>query len=428
MFRLSYLLVIGITVNLVVFNACADRERKNPIDPRNPVTQGKPTDVNVYSIEDTVFLTWDLINLEDLSGYRIYRRTNAGDSELLASVGPDVNMFVDAPVTFGTPYSYQVSAFGPTYESIRSETMSVTPGPTVTWVGDEFGRQIIKLTHDAGHAILRVSGFFTTVDIEPDPKTGIVWVIDEFGGQLLRVPENDSRGELAIQFSRPIDAALDVSRAKIWVADIQNDTVTKLEPSGKIAFVLNRDPASGFEFQNPSSVSVDQNTGDCWVADDKLDEVVKIKSDGSKISPFPVRFNGLQSLSTDSKRRFVWVADSSQVVRLGMEGNSALLLNESFDYAYKIAVDDSTGDIWILNLIFDLNRSTVKKFSSDGQKQFERDGFTIPEDLSVNLYDHSCVIADTQNDRVVHLSSNGDIINTFNKLGNPQAIGVRNKP
>ncbi|MFQ5824236.1 MAG: hypothetical protein ACE5JB_09295 [bacterium] len=417
-------MIIGILYSISILGACVDRDRINPIDPQNPDTHGKLPGVKIFSVKDTVFLSWDLINLKDINGYRIYRKSNLETNFMpIALVPSTVNTFKDTNVNFGVEYSYQVSAVGPTFESERSDEITIRPGPTFNWVGDNFGRQIIKLTHDAQHEIFRVSGFITPFDIESNTITNEVWVINlisSFTGEVIKVSPDGKKKNPIIPFTMPFDMALDMRSGSIWVADTHDDLVVKLDSTGDALFSIN-------SFSNPVSVSVDQRTGDCWVADNQLELISKIEFDGSQIENSHVNFNAVQSLIVNSSDGSVWVADSSRAIKLDQKGELALELAERFKYAFKIAINENTGEIWVLNLMSQFNKSTVSKFTPQGQKLFEIDGFTVPEDLSINLYDNSCLVADTQNDRIVRVSAEGDISSIFALVGNPQAVSVQNE-
>ena len=381
--------------------------------------------MKVISLQDTVILSWDLIDLKDLTAYRIYRRSNSETDFLpISLVASSVNTFKDATVNFGVEYSYQVAAVGPTFESNRSDKVEITPGPTFNWVGDSFNRQVIKLTHDAQHEIFRVSGFITPLDIESNVVTGEVWVVNRISrflgaGEVIKVSPDGKNKNPIIQFTMPFDIALD-SSGSIWVADSKDDLVAKLDSSGKENFQISS------YFQNPIAVSIDQRTGDCWVADNQLDQLVKIESNGSQIDTSVAPFNAVQSLIVNSSDGSVWVADSNRVIKLDQNGDLACELKE-FDYAFKVAINEDTGEVWVLNWKPQFNQSTVSKFSPEGEKAFEIAGFNFPEDLAINLFDNSCLVADTQNDRIVRVSSDGKISSIFELVGNPRAVSVQNK-
>lgn len=404
---------------------CADRDRINPVDPNNPDTMGRPSGVTVISIQDTVKLSWDIIELKDLIGYQIYRKSSPeSDFIPLALVQPTVNLYEDTAVEFNVEYAYQISAVGSTYESLRSNTVTITPGPTFNWVSDNFNGQVVKLTHDAQHEILRAGRFQNIIDIEPNPITGDVWLIDRISllfAELIRVSSGGKIKLPILQFTSPLDAALEIETGALWVADSTDNVVVKLDSAGNRLFAVT-------ELSNPIAVSVEQRTGDCWVADNHANRIFRIKSDGTEILASSVNLNAVQSISVNSLSGDVWVADSTRIVKIDENGMLSLEPGQRFHFASTIDVNANTGEVWVIDLLFQFNESTVSKFSPEGQKLFEINGFTIPEDLSINLFDDSCIVADTENDRIVRISSDGTISGVLNSIGFPRAVSVENQP
>ena len=399
--------------------SCTDRERINPLDPKNADTLGRPTGFKVFSIQDTVYLGWTSIDLKDLNGFQIYRTTNGLDEFLpVQLVPPSNNSFKDTNIEFEIEYTYFMTAVGANYESPPSDTLGVIPGPTLNWVASNTNQQLLKLTHDLRHRILTVSGFLPIFDIEANPRTGEVWVIERLlniFGNAIRISANGEILRPFAEFTEPLEAALDYGSGSLWVADAKAGQVVKLDSVGNETFSI-----SGIS--RPVSVSIDQRNGYCWVADGDLNQISRISADGSGMDVSPVALTSVKSVVVNSKDGSVWVADSTRVLRVNESGQLELELVEEFGYVKKIAVNDLTGDVWII----DQARSTVSKFSANGEAVFEVDGFSAPGDLSVNLFDHSCLVADTENDRLVQITTAGVVSRIFTQVGLPDAVHVQN--
>ena len=76
----------------------------------------------MISIQDTIFLNWNKIELSDLTGYQIYRGSDTNTEPVLhAFVSALSNTFKDFTVIFDIEYYYQISAVGDNFESSRSD-------------------------------------------------------------------------------------------------------------------------------------------------------------------------------------------------------------------------------------------------------------------------------------------------------------------
>ncbi len=400
--------------------SCADRERINPLDPKNPETMGRPTGFTVCSIQDTVNLSWNSIALEDLVGFRIYRTSDLSSGFTVRSlVSPDAVAFKDFDVEFDVVYYYTISAVGETFESSRSDTVNIVPGPTFNWIAHTGGQQLLKLTHDARHNIHGTSGFFPIIDIEVDPNSGQVWVIERLRNVFGNAVRVSSRGEIIrpiIQFASPIDAAIDQKSGSLWVADNGAGLLVKLDSNGQQEFTLSR-------FQQPISVSVDQRTGVCWVADGQNNRLSKVSTNGQNVEISASTFDSIQSISVNSSDGSVWIANGRSIVQVDETGN-LLQVVEGFRMANAIAVDDQNGEVWVVDFAF----SSVHKIFANGLEAFSIDDFSEPRDIAINLFDHSCLVADTKNNRIIRVAQNGATASVFTQVTEPEVVAVQNRP
>ncbi len=354
-------------------------------------------------------------------GYQIYRKmSDESEFSRYRVVSSESKSFKDFNVLYGHTYDYKLTALGPDYESVPSEPVEILPGPTINWVVNSFSGQLVKLSHDAQHQISRFSGFYTLVDVEPNPKTEEVWVVERstrFAGNAIRVSKAGRIQQPIVPFTGPVDAAIDLISNSIWIADLEARRVAKLDSLGGRVF-------TNGELLAPISLAVDQRNGVCWVADRILQRIARISEDGTATDFSAVEFISLQSLTVNSRDGSVWVADSTRVVKLSEDGSRQLDLDHDFQYAYKISVNENTGEVWVL----DLGPSTLLKFSSSGSKIFEVAGFSEPQDLAVNLFDNSCLVADTENNRLVKVAANSVMIGEFSNIRSPFAVGIQYTP
>jgi len=402
----------------MILTTCADRERLNPLDPRNPNTGGRPSALNVISIQDTVILNWDLVNLNDLSGYKLQRRTELeNDFTTVAQVDETTDSFRDIVDEFNTDYSYRYTAVGETYESDPSSEVSIEPGPTFNWVADFNTRRLFKLTHDTRYSISSTFGFSRISDIAPNPVTGDIWVVDipaTNSGRLIRVRSDGQIIEPALSLSSPTDLSVDFTSGAFWVSDSSTSLVSKFDALGNRLFDVDR-------LSTPVAVAVDRRDGGCWIGDDGLQQIIRIDSDGSErvVSTAEIE-TSVCCLDVDSRDGSVWVAETDRILKLDEAGEPILEINAPLIQIQDIAVNDSTGELWVINL----SPSMVLKYSENGEQIFELDDFDRPQDLEVRVFDNSCLVADTGNRRVVQISQVGTIVRETDVLTSPGVIAV----
>ncbi|MCH7674135.1 hypothetical protein IH879_04195 [candidate division KSB1 bacterium] len=356
--------------------------------------------------------------MSDLTGYQIYRGSDTNTEPVLhAFVSAPSNTFKDFTVVFDIEYDYQISAVGDNFESSRSDFAKITPGPTFNWVTENGNQQIAKLTHDSRHLIHRTGRFSAIVDIEPNPRTGEVWVLNNFigiEGNLKKVTPEGRVDERFITFESPTDAALNYDLNEIWVADPQQSSVTKLDSKWNTIFTIH-------EFTIPTLVAVDQRNGNCWVAHN--DSVSRVLSDGTQVLKSGVRFDSITSMDLNSEDGSVWLVDGTRIVKINQNGDFLLEIKAPLTFPGKIAINDSTGELWAIND----NPAGLYKFSPTGEMLFDVTVSFSPDNISVNLYDNSVLVSDVRGHTIYRVSEGGEILSLFKGLIFPDLVSVQNQ-
>ncbi|MDZ7262750.1 MAG: hypothetical protein ONB05_11685, partial [candidate division KSB1 bacterium] len=377
-----------------------------------------PQGLKVISKKNLVILSWEPLASQDLVGINIYRKSQREvDFRKLFFAPPSATQYEDRAVVYDTTYYYQISGVSATFETPRSDPVSITPGPTYNWVADTDNGQIVKLTHDGLHEIFRVSidGYPTALSV--DVRTGTAWVIEGMMDRIYQLSQDGTFLRFLTGFKEPVDVAIDERTSSLWVADKSAQRVVKLDSSGSELFAI-----AGLK--TPISLSLDKRTGDCWVADLSQKSLTKISSSGTFTMTVPYPLLSPQSLSVDSKDGSCWVADSSQVLKFTSGGQLLVGPILGFNFAYRIQANSATGECWVLDIGNWYNQSKVIRLSSQGQILLNKKGFSFPQALSVSLYDGSCLVADTYNDRVVKISLTGNVISELGGFSLPSDVAV----
>lgn len=398
-FPVIYLLII--VVGLLLY--CTDRDRLNPIDPRNPATAGRPRVLKIYSEYDHAVLQWNQLELKGIQGYRIYRKQ---DSDLtfipIHLVSPDSNRYIDNGLVYQSRYDYFITVLAGDFETPSSDTVSIIPGPTITWATDIYNRRILKISHDGSHEIKQIPVDGYPWALAYDNENDVLWYTDIFLNRVYTVKSQSFEILLNLSHGEPIDLVLDKSNDRIWVAD---------ETQGKI-FVFNRQREKTREvdgFEKPVSIDCVMNDGSCWIADSKAETVTKISNAFQTIVQIKDLINPT-SVSVNQLTGDCWVADSSRILKFDTSGRLQLTIKSPVDLARYLAVDSESGNCWVLDFSLYAYQSRLFCFNSDGDKLLEIPGFSWPENLKVNPFDRSCIVTDSGAGRILKISSDGNII------------------
>ena len=393
--------------------ACADRQRLNPLDPENPNTLGQPTGLNVVSVHDTVTLRWNQLALRDLNGFRIYRR-RAGESSFspIALASSPASSFQEHNVTFGLLHSYRISAIATDFESARSDSVSITPGPTFSWVGDAGTGDLVLLSHDGQHEILRTAVFGQPQRLQIDAKRRRVWVIDRFGGEFGRVTLNGQRTLSSKRLFGVWDLAVDKTDGSVWVADSLTDGLMKFDSAGVLIKSLEN-------YKKLVALAVHPQTSELWALDRATLRVLIFSPRVELRRTLTFVLQRPADIDIDGRTGKVWIADGPRVLRLDANGGDEQLQTASFRQAYRLDADEISSGCWLIDYSTAIRGSDIIKLAATGETLFTSKGFDLPERLAANPYDGSCLIADFGNGRIVRISAGGRVEAMYDRVFSP---------
>ncbi|GBD95023.1 virginiamycin B lyase [bacterium BMS3Abin05] len=394
---------------------CAERQHSNPLDPLNPVTEGKPSGLRVVSDHHKVLLDWPAIGIHSITGYAIYRRADSSAVRKIAALPALKRAFTDTQTTYGTRYHYSYAVIAGNYESPLSDPVAITPGPSFFWVSYGSIGEILKLTFDIEHTYKTVDGLAYPSTMALDKMSRGIWAADEYLGQINRISGSGEIRQRIDGFGRITSIAVDTVAERIWIADSRNKRVVNLDETGNALFAV-----SGLE--NPARLAVDQKRGSCWIVDTAQKIVLQTNRSGGALHTIKSLLNP-KWVSIPGKDGSVWVADSSRVVRISLEGK-ILSTVTGFKYAYRVAPDFKRNVVWVLDQSYGWVGTELIKADENGRRLVQLKGFGFPKNMVIDSFDGSCVVADTYNLRVVKVSSNGEISNEWKYGASPWWVAI----
>lgn len=389
------------TLLFLLFFACEERRRLNPIDPLNPFTRGKPTGLKIVSDQGTIDLSWQAFSNEGLQGYAVYRRTDGDTFEKLATVNADSSSYRDARRPFDVTHEYCVSYLAQDYESPPSESVSIIPGPTYTWIADTYAGVLYRLTHDCHHVLMSSVYISYPWLIEVNPHRHSAWVVDAIFGDVSEISADGTILAYYNEFREVSAITFDARRNALWLSDSYESIVYKLDSAGAVLF-------SRSGFIEPRSLAVDRVSGNCYVADEGTGKISCMAATDGTVSELDITCDTPQSVGVDPVQRLIWVADKSRIIRYCLADSSQLVIGDFHD-ARAVAVNEQSGECWVLDSGAQYDDGRVALLTKDGDVQFSRQGLLGPRSLSVNTYSGECIVAETGAGRLIRIHADGQI-------------------
>lgn len=360
---------------LALLCSCSQRERSNPLDPKNPNSNGAPTGFNAVAGNLRVRLNWDAEPDLAIDGFILYRRL-PGDSLFLPLTGPiskRSSTFLDTGVPNGAETRYRLYFLtAGELSAVAAEDVAM-PGPVRGWVVDADGR-LVQVTPDARDVAQAITGFGTPASLAVTPNSGTIWVSDGLDGVLWMFDPATSNRQAIRGLGTPFTVALDAVDESAWVCDVAG-SVRHFDPSGFPGV-----PASLPNLLEPSGTATSPVDGSVWVTERSGQRLRHYARDGTPLGARPIPLPS--RVAVDSASGDAWVTSLS--TGWVWHFSPALQIQDSVRLSGPIglAVDPRRGTVWVAdaaaNQLVALNSSngTVRgRFSAPGE----------PRDVSVDL-------------------------------------------
>jgi hypothetical protein len=402
---------------------CVDRPRDNPLDPQNPRTHGKPTALKLSCKEQQVFISWDQLDIRDLMGMNIYRK--GGEDTIFKMINntpiPGLE-FIDEDVVYGLEYEYQITAETQKYESIESESKTIIPGPTYTWVADSYIGQITRYCHDMRYNLFRIGSIAFPTAIAASSSDRTAWVLEEYSNRIYKISDQGRLEVIIEDLNSPTALAVNQQNGDVWIAQQSYNTVSQWSSQGI--------PLRSFAaFEQPVALDVHELTNECWVVDNKARNVSRIY--GQQVYALEKPLVSPQDIAVDPENHAIWVADSTYVLRYDYPGHGHWTEIDGFFWATLVTPCKVTNCCWIVDLCEPGKPAKLLKVNAQGNILFELGEFYNPKGISVNRFDGSCFVADLVNPysgygQLVKVSSDGKNLEYINNVSGPIDVSVEN--
>lgn len=404
---------------VLILNSCSQRERSNPLDPKNPFTSGVESTFRAIAGNQKVTLLWDVGKRDDVSGFEIFRkeRDQKEFKKISGNLIPSsINVFEDNSVANGLLYSYQLGIALKNKIGVRlSKIVDAQPGPEICWISDYWGYRIQQITPDSRY-ILRSFNIVSPSSIAFNPINMAIWVVTDEGTTVQKITPNGKvilklEGFLAIT-----DLQLDIRDNSCWVADSLAQAVVKIPYDGNIPTVIKS--VNGLPLLNPKNIAIDSKHGWCWIAEPRVGRVIRYSTIGGP----SLMYDSLGSpdlVSADETSAACWIADMEalRIIRIGLEGPK-IISDRDFEGIVSIEADPSSHGLWVAT---DLGLSRI---GTDGSVKLTLSGIRDILAIAVNRLDGSVWVTKSNKPEVIKISAGGDILGRLEGFAWPSHIFV----
>jgi hypothetical protein len=415
----------GLIAALLLLAGCTTRDRSNPLDPRNEVTQGALVGFNAIAADGVVELRWPLLRVDGVLGYRLQRWRPGGTPQILgtADYNPDAIAAEDPTVTNDSTYVYRLIAHLDTGDSVLSAVDTVTPGVRRIFALAAGIPSFVRLTPDARDVLYELAVKESYVDMELDRSSGLLWLASEDAGEVIRrAPEGGIVGAL-IEPGSPGDLSVSSNRGIGWVVSLTSGTVISYGPDVN-------DPApqrSISDVLEPRIVEAGTTDPSVWIGNEGGDVFRFRAQDLVELGAWSLGQGPIRAIALDEATGGAWVATrglTGSLTFVNPSDSSATLVRSALSNVADLAVDSATGDLWI-------SERGPSNVGAGRLTLITRAGATLtsvssiePYGIDVDPTDGSCWVSDLRSGRILNIGRNGATLRASPLLLTPYAVRV----
>ena len=409
----KHFLVIFIFLLPFIFFSCSGRERDNPLDPLGKFKT--PVELQLLPDGQQVTLKWNVKDLTDYYGFRIYRAIDDTTSfQLLKEVDPQIKSYTDSSVSFYHWYFYRVSVLGYQTESKPSKIQKTLPGPGTIEILSRYGYSIHEYSYDLLHRIELYNTEFPPINWAWDQINGQVWLAYAQYRSISKL--NLSLGYEDFFFEdhllMPVDLKWDNLNQRLYILDSQKGKIYTL-------------------FQEAITDSIDLNEDNYFkmiltpeqnIATIDSDKVNIYSVDGVALdtSFLPTAFLG-QDLLYDDGNVYILAAnieDNRSLIRK-LQLVSGKHEDTFFDGYFELFTRGSATDYFWASEFIDINNYRLVKLSDSGQRLLERTTSSNFSDMQINNIDNSLITVQRYLNRIALYDSTGSLISENDDIYDP---------
>ncbi len=403
--KVTFIFRILLFTFLVIGWNCTERNRTNPFDPGG--NSSSPVALSLTPGQKSVQLRWSVKEIIDYTGFRVYRSLDpSGNFQLLAQLPPNDTEFADSTLQVSRWYYYRVTVLGNNVESRPSPVQKALLGPGNVWILTRYGYSIQEYSYDLQNRINLYNTNFPPVDWAPDLLDNYFWMAFSQYRIVSRLNLDLGYEDFFLENNLvlPVDVEWDSLQHQLYVLDQGSDKYYILKDKAVVDSVS----LSG---EGPFKMLITDHSN-LWVLDTTGVSAFDAKGDSLVRIPFPEGYKG-EDLCSENGVTYILASNSgtgSTCITI-CDGIQPRTQGLDLGGHYTMIRKPAYGSyFWMVEQTAQNSYRPVK-LSSTGERLLELPPVFSIEDLQVNPYDHSIVIARRYEETVA----------SFDSLGNPLA-------
>lgn len=416
---------VAVLIAAAILAGCSERERLNPLDPKNGSTGGLIAGFAALAGDRQVEIRWTRLTQPDVASYGLLRwRPGGAPSYIGETYGKNIAGTVDSTVVNDETYIYRLVAFFLSGDSAVSPADSATPGTRKIVALSAGVPGLVGLTPDARQILYVQASPEAYEDMEVDRVHSALWLTAPDAGLILRKLFDGRPAGPTIAYPHPSDVSVSNNRGLGWVASPDQQAVRGYGPD-----LTTVDPFREITSQ-----------GNCRVVEaGTLDQTVWIGNDAGFIRRFDPALNGpllngwfldapVVAIALDEAAERAWVAVHTAIgddlyVLDGRDSTSTKTPGRWSDIA-DLAFDSVSHTLWISERgIPHAGNGRLTRVSASGAV-LAFVGNIEPFGIMADPVSGNCWASDVKSGRLLEISPDGAVLRESARIDVPYGVRV----
>lgn len=392
---------------------CTERSPDNPFDPGSNIHS--PVNLSLEPQDKTVRLHWEIEDINDFVGFRIYKAINdTSKFFLLKELPTESRSYLDTTLQYYHRYFYRVSVKGYDLESPLSNREEYYPGPNQVMILSKVIYTLYKFSYDLKYQLAIYKTKYLPYNWDIDLLGNYIWFTIPQNHSISRIDLNSKIDETFSDpsFDQPIDIKWDKVNNRSLILDKVKKQIYIFE-NQTITDSLHLDSNTYFKLHITSHshiASICDSNAIIFINGINLPRIITFES-GYIAKDITSCDDFIYFLVSNTPK------NTSLIIKLSFEEFTPQILELAGIYNL-LRVHQNNQYFWA-NEVLDQNNNRCVKLSHTGQRLLELTSQNKIEDIQINMIDHSLLVVERYKDRISLFDSTGTKISENIQIYDP---------
>jgi hypothetical protein len=395
------------------FSSCTERARDNPFDP-NSNSETRLT-LSVKPEDNQAHLSWSVENIQDFTGFIIYRSVDGSEFQRYQEISPTFTTFIDTALNYYQWYGYRITMINANSETLPSNEVKLLPGPGKIWILSRYGYSLREMSYGLQHTNQIFYTNFPAINWDWNLNESEIWLAFAQFKNISRLNLDLGYEDFFVDnfFQRPIDIKWESQGGRVYILDSNKNSIFILQ-SQTVSDSISLPSNEFFKIltmSSPGVLAMDSSRIFHYLHTGIIVDSITVPN-SFRYTDMTLNDDSLTILATDFSTAVSMIIS----YQLNGEETRQVEISGNFD---KIVRPAQQNYYWVTEKL-NSNSSGCVKLSSDGHRLLELNSLSGEiDDIQINPHDNSIIVLQRYQNNIILFDSLGNQLTQGNQVYDP---------